>query len=224
MIPAINLQGKRFGRLLVEKRAPTKGHGARWYVVCDCGVRKSVQSSCLRLGYTRSCGCLNLEVARSNKHGLKHGHYRSAEYRAWRILRARCNNPKDKDYRRYGGRGIYVDPSWDSFPAFLASVGPRPSPEHSIERVKNDGPYAPGNCRWATRSEQQRNKRSNRLLTLRGETKPIVAWAEQLKMGWQTLMNRVNAGWSEDRLLSEPVHARQPSTRLYQPSHYKNVP
>lgn len=99
---------------------------------------------------------------------LKHGHARwngkSPEYRCWRHINIRCHNPNSKSYPRYGGRGITVCAQWRSdFSAFFAEMGPKPSPEHSIERVKNDKGYEPGNCIWATKTEQSRNRRSSKL-------------------------------------------------------------
>ena len=92
------------------------------------------------------------------------------EYTVWGNMRDRCNRPANKQFHNYGGRGIRVCERWDSFPAFLEDMGPRPSPEHEIDRIDNDGDYEPNNCRWATPAEPRRNKRTNRLLTVNGET------------------------------------------------------
>lgn len=83
-----------------------------------------------------------------------------SEYRAWIKLRNRCNNPKNPQYEDYGGRGIYVCARWASFTCFIADMGPKPSPAHSIDRVNNNGPYIPGNCRWADKTTQVRNRRA----------------------------------------------------------------
>lgn len=108
--------------------------------------------------------CAALSVALTgNSNAARHGEstrrIRSPENTAWQNMRARCLRPSHPRYPDYGGRGITVDPRWDDFAAFLADVGRRPGPDYSLDRIDNDGPYAPGNVRWATRSEQQRNQR-----------------------------------------------------------------
>lgn len=131
---------------------------------CECGSVKRVNASNLRSENTKSCGCLHAEHVA--KVSLTHGHCAggkdSGEYNAWCHMQARCDNPKNPDFHNYGGRGITVCKKWrDSFQAFYEDMGPRPSPDHSIDRKNNHGNYTKQNCRWATRTEQARNKRTN---------------------------------------------------------------
>jgi hypothetical protein len=143
--------------------------GKQWRVECqcDCGKRTNAQTYNLLKGRHHSCGCLQREQQskRRTQHGASWGgdnHLGTPEYRAWRHMRERCLNSKNASYPDYGGRGITISPAWDRFEQFLADVGQRPSPNHSLDRIENDGPYAPGNCRWATPSEQAANKRRRR--------------------------------------------------------------
>jgi hypothetical protein len=166
----INLVGRRFGRLTVLSQAPSVKERSgstrtRWNVRCDCGTELVVNGKDMqRLKWgTKSCGCLSREHARVA--GIKHGGCQfntSPEYHAWADMRQRCINPKVKAYKNYGARGISVCERWkkaDGFENFIADMGRRPSPTHSLDRINNDGNYEPDNCRWATRSEQRRNRR-----------------------------------------------------------------
>lgn len=133
-----------------------------------------------------------------------------AERVSWRQMRTRCNNPNDGGYRRYGGRGIRVCDRWASFQPFLEDMGARPSLQHSIDRIDNDGDYTPENCRWATQSEQQSNTSRNRMLTHNGVTLTMAEWARRLGMNIQTLHMRLTAqGWSTEKALSTPVGNRK---------------
>lgn len=133
-----------------------------------------------------------------------HGLHGTSEYTIWKGIKDRCFNKNSKFYKNYGGRGIVVCDRWrNSFAAFLADMGRRPPGGYTIERINNDGDYEPDNCRWATRFDQARNTRANRLLTFRGESKCMAAWAGELGINLQTLSWRINeAGWSVERALS----------------------
>jgi len=115
---------------------------------------------------------------------------------------ARCHYTNAINYHRYGGRGVTVCDRWLKFGNFLADMGRKPSPKHSIDRTDNEGNYEPGNCRWATAKEQCRNTRRNRTLTHDGKTMCMAAWAEKLGITWATLSWRIKHGWSPDRIFS----------------------
>lgn len=158
----LDLTGQVFGRLTVQSRADNASDGkVRWICLCSCGGAKIVRATKLRAAETRSCGC----IAKERPARLSHGHARNGArhplYATWRGIKVRCTNPQAKDWPRYGGRGITMCERWGfSFPDFLADVGPKPGPEHSIDRIDNDGNYEPGNVRWADPTVQATNKRS----------------------------------------------------------------
>lgn len=162
----VNLAGQRFGRLEVLRYADTLNKRARWFCLCDCGTKIIVLGKSLRQGNTKSCGCLNREkisdraVTRNYKHGHAIRGLNSREYASWCAMINRCENPNHDAYPRYGGMGIRVCKRWRvSFANFLADMGPRPTGK-SLDRYPNKfGDYKPGNCRWATPSEQQTNRR-----------------------------------------------------------------
>lgn len=176
MTAMINLTGKHFGRLIaVERAGATRFGNARWRCVCACGLSKIVAAGHLRskVKPTVSCGCLAREKSRVAASGLKFKHGAAGgawpEYRAWCDLKSRCFNPNNRAYKNYGGRGITVCDRWlgdAGFANFIADIGRRPSPEHSIDRYPdNDGHYEPDNCRWATPKQQRANQRRRKKRT-----------------------------------------------------------
>lgn len=162
---AANFVGRRFGRLVVNARAEnTKSNKTTWHCSCDCGSTTTVRQDHLASGRVLACGCL-LERRRAEAH-VTHGHSRGdspvrSEFGIWEKMVRRCHNPKDAGYRFYGAKGVAVCAEWrDGFDAFIAHVGPRPTPKHSIDRHPDPfGNYEPGNCRWATRKQQAENTR-----------------------------------------------------------------
>lgn len=137
-----------------------------------------------------------------------HGHTThtgaSPTYKSWHMMKQRCSNPKYSQYKDYGGRGIDFAPGWMHFENFLAYMGERP-PGTTLERRDNDKGYWPDNCYWATKSEQQRNRRTNRTLELNGVAKLLTDWAESLGLTAHALHGRIQRGWSLERALTTPA-------------------
>lgn len=134
-----------------------------------------------------------------------HGLTNTITYVSWEAMNQRCYDRKSINYRRYGGRGVMVCQRWrESFPSFLADMGERPSLAHSLDRIDNNGPYEPGNCRWATDKQQSRNRANNRLLTYKGETRCVMEWAEILGLSKHTIFNRLREGWAVERIMTTP--------------------
>lgn len=148
----IDLTGQRFGALQVWCRLPNRGRAVYWFCACDCGATAECSSGNLRGGKSRSCGCVR----------TKHGGWKSKEYASWRHMRQRCDNPEHTAYHNYGGRGIAYCAAWDDFAVFLSDMGAAPA-GGTLERIDNNKGYAPDNCRWVTKKEQGRNRRTNKL-------------------------------------------------------------
>lgn len=177
-------------------------------IICtQCGKGLLIKPS--RVGRTQYCSraCRALGI---RTHGDTINARSTVEYKAWRAIKNRCLNPLVDAYPDYGGRGITVCAAWkDSFETFLADMGRRPSPNHSIDRIDVNGNYEPDNVRWATWTEQQRNRRSNRLVTYCGVTQCVSAWSDATGIHKHTLRTRLDAGWSVERTLTTPAAKRR---------------
>jgi hypothetical protein len=199
--------GTRHGKLTIVGD-PEWREGKRYLSCrCDCGVVKLIRAS--RLGTkTNSCGCARYDKHRAR---IQHGEARNGkctpEYAAWGSMLNRCYSAKSQFFKHYGGRGITVCDAWrNSYESFLSDVGRRPSSDHSLDRIDNNGNYEPGNVRWATHIEQHRNRRNSVVLEFHGEKLTLVEWAERLGVKYNTLHERIRRGWSIERVLKEACH------------------
>lgn len=225
----IDMTGQRFGRLTVGSKVKREGDSrAYWACTCDCGNETTVAGKELRNGGTQSCGCLAVEWAR--KMGSKpefvavrtakttrHGHKRvgktSLEYKTWLGIKRRCSDPHFKDYAKYGAHGIRVCDAWgNSFEQFLADMGPRPSPQHQIDRLDPSGHYEPGNCRWVTPEVQNaENKRSLVAVEINGmRFNSISAACRHFGVRRSVANYRIKAGIPIEEAVTAPSWSRKP--------------
>lgn len=193
-----SLENVQFSRLLVLKRhGATPARKRTWLCKCSCGNETVQTTGSLRSGRVVSCGCFNDE--RIGKLKLRHGNAkascRSPEYESWLHMIGRCTCKTNRVYSLYGGRGISVCENWFSFENFLKDVGFRPSKDHSIDRIDVNGNYEPSNCRWATKSEQARNRRTNVMVSIDGQTKCVKEWCEITGVNPGTALSRIKNGF-----------------------------
>ena len=180
--------GDRYGRLVVvEDRGGSVARRVK--CECDCGNSKKIRFYNLVSGNTKSCGCM-VRVGR-----VTHGQSYGPEYRTWRRMKERCLNRNSENYGRYGGSGVTICDRWrTSFINFYEDMGSKPGPWYSIDRINGEVGYEPGNCRWATSRQQSRNRKSNRMISIRGTVKPLVDWVEQSGLKYKTVYSRLKKG------------------------------
>lgn len=210
--PKVSLVGQKFGKLTIidwagksDVNVSTKRRQIVnfWLCQCDCGNPDYspvvVETRCLKSGNTASCGCTL----------RKHQMAGTPLYHVWGGMIGRCTNPNNDDYPRYGGRGITVCDLWRDFESFFSDMGEPPTRAHTLDRIDNSQGYKPGNCQWATRKEQNRNRRDNRYITWQNETKTLAEWGDApslktLNITSSHIAKRLRSGWSLEKAMTTP--------------------
>lgn len=203
----IDITGQKFGRLTAEYMFRENGR-VKWHCSCECGGQIDALGAELRLGKPKSCGCLKIE--RTKECTTTHGMSNSRIYRTWFGMKKRCLSPNDKAYKHYGGRGISICDEWMDFQKFYDwSMENGYTDELTIERIDVNGNYCPENCKWIPFKEQAYNKRTNRLITYKGETKTMKEWSEEYGIRMSVIHERLKKGMSVEETFTTPVEVKR---------------
>lgn len=195
----LDMIGHRYGQLVVMADSLRTTRLTRFCICkCDCGNEKHIRAGDLRSGRAKSCGCMIKSAV--TKRNTTHGHALTGkcttEFRAWTGMLSRCYNSNRERYKNYGGRGITVCDRWlTSFENFYSDLGPKPSPQYSLDRIDNNGNYEPSNCHWATKEQQARNKSNTTLLEWEGKQVKLLELCESFGVKIATVRERLTAGW-----------------------------
>ena len=212
-----DLSNTKIGRLFITSMFEKQKNGIiKWYCVCECGEIKKIFHFNLTRPHTQSCGCIQKENAANAQliHGNNRRGNKSSEYHVWTSMKTRCYNENSKFYSDYGGRGIIVCDRWlHSFENFLFDMDARPSKNHTIERIENNGIYEQKNCKWATVKEQARNKRNNTRVEYGGRNRLLLEICEELGLKYKTVQQRIKRGWDINLAINTP-HERQNKYRI----------
>lgn len=215
MAAFMDLSGRRFGRLVVIRYEPRPGGKRHWVCKCDCGNKVVVESFNLRAGRQKSCGCYRSErsaakrIIHNQSYGGRDGHP-TRLYQIWSGMRKRCRTPTSRAFRLYGGRGIAICAQWEAFLEFerwALANGYRD--DLSIDRIDNDGPYSPENCRWTDAKTQARNSRVAKPILFRGKLAPLVEHCEDAGLPIHRVRFRISSGWSIEEAFSTPRYGRK---------------
>lgn len=213
----IDLTGKKYNKLTVLKRVKDKNKATMWLCKCDCGKKTIVSAGNLKNNHTTSCGCYAIQKKKNKMQKqnpmYKHGLYNTRINRIWNSMKKRCYLKTHQAYNNYGGRGILVCDEWlnkeNGFINFYNwSMKNGYKDDLSIDRINVNGNYEPNNCRWATREEQQNNKRNNRIIKYNGEEKTLTEWSKIYGINYNTLISRLYSK-KENKELFAPVKNRR---------------
>lgn len=189
-----NMIGNKYGKLTVIKQVESGKRGRMYECLCECGNSKAFAGKDLRRLNHKSCGCL--------RHGLSY----TPIHQAWGNMKRRCNDPKNKSYARYGGRGITYDPRWEEFDNFYNDMKEHYQEGLSLDREDVNGNYTKENCRWVDKETQANNTSTNHFITYKGETLTIAQMCRKHKVPKDLFSNRFYAlGWSVEDSIEKPV-------------------
>ena len=196
--------GKTYNRLTIISYLGRYNKYKIFLSKCSCGNIRVVKAHSVINNKIKSCGCLQKE--KQKLCNTTHGKYNTPIYNTWGHLLQRCHNQNNDRFYDYGGRGIFVCRRWrKSFENFYKDMGERPKGK-TIDRIDNNGPYAPWNCRWATKKTQSRNMRSNKMITYNGMTKCLSEWCEYLNLPVVRVSTRLLRGWGLDDAFSNKLY------------------
>ena len=195
--------GLTFGKLtaISELKERCSSGDVMWEFLCVCGNKIIRSGYSVRASKTYSCGCVKRGRAGQQ---VTHGMTNTKVYQVWGGMKNRCNNPKNRHYKDYGGRGITVSTSWDKFENFIRDMGDKAEGQ-SLDRIDNNKGYSKENCHWSSWSVQQNNRRNNKLIKYKGEIKTMAKWAEHFKINKSTFKSQIRKGWSISKILQRPV-------------------
>lgn len=209
----IDLTNQTFGKLKVVSRAdnrvePSGRSKVYWLCKCECGNEKEIESSSLRAGTSKSCGCVGRGKIKNLN--LSHNKYKTPEYRAYQKMKERCLNKNVDRYKNYGGRGITICDSWlESFQNFYEDMGERPSPEHSLDRKNVNGNYEKENCRWATKNQQDNNKVNTIYVQHNNETKSLSDWCRYYGLNYKSTWKKYKLNNSFEDIIKNVNYGRR---------------
>ena len=185
-----------FVKVTTEKRNGT----FKWELRCDCGGTRVSRPADVLAGKTQSCGCY--QRAATSLARTTHGKSGTKRYNAWKSMHSRCSNPNVRSYRDYGAKGITVCPEWNDYAQFILDMGEPPEEGMHLDRIDGSKGYYKENCRWVTPKFNNRNKSSNRVISMNGETHTLIEWIEKLKLKQCTVKARLKRGWPVEQALS----------------------
>jgi hypothetical protein len=202
MAAAIDITGKRFGKLVALSRAEGQSRQPYWNCECDCGAVRKVRGAHLRGGKIASCGC--------GRGHPTHGESSTRLWAVWKAMKQRCRNPNVSSYHRYGGRGISYDPAWETYPAFAEwALSHGYANNLELDRIDNDGNYTASNCQFIPHRENSRKTSAVRAIEFEGRTVPVFELAERFNLEPGTLWTRLRRGWPIERALIPPIINRK---------------